>query len=343
MTKSPADKQKKQTTLVDLCCGIGGFHLGIRQALGSTKCLLASDVDKHARSTYSRNFGHEPDGDLFDLQAKRLRALRGQVDILTAGFPCQPFSNVGQRMGGRDPRAKVYHGIHNVVQHVLPRTVVYENVPALLTARYAGMLKRILADLRRLGYRVSVGTLNTSQFGLPQNRLRAFVVAVDGSATRGFDFGVFDVQTPTPTYVSVRSVMRRGRKRDYVDPSKYTLLPPDKVKTQKSGIRFVGFLKGRLWHPEFNVQYTCAHQLQNLVYSTKGVHPTATRNHAQKWLYDGRGVFQLDMDELYAVQGFPATFERHALKTHAGQQLGNSVSPTVVRHLITEVKKQGFL
>src|SRR5437870_822638 len=87
---SPRKADQPQAFMfIDLFCGIGGFRLALESAGGS--CVFSSDWDKYARQTYVANFSEEPAGDIREVPASRIP----DHDVLTAGFPCQPFSISG--------------------------------------------------------------------------------------------------------------------------------------------------------------------------------------------------------------------------------------------------------
>lgn len=101
------------------------------------------------------------------------RSYQGLVDVVTAGFPCQPFSIAGQRKQEKDER-NLWPQTADVISAVRPKRIVLENVPALLNSRYFG---RILSTISALGYGVAWGTLGAGRFGVPHVRERIFLVA----------------------------------------------------------------------------------------------------------------------------------------------------------------------
>lgn len=112
-------------TFCELFAGIGGFRLGFETIGG--RCVFASEIDCHAATTYERNFGHAPDGDITDCDASDIP----DFDILTAGFPCQSFTNIGARGGLDDPRGQLYRELCRVVSAKQPLAFLLENVKNL--------------------------------------------------------------------------------------------------------------------------------------------------------------------------------------------------------------------
>jgi len=95
-------------TFIDLFSGIGGFHIGLSNCGG--KCAMASEIDETAIETYKQNFGITPRGDVSKIDTSTIP----EFDLLCAGFPCQSFSNVGQKGGLKDPRgALIYQESQN--------------------------------------------------------------------------------------------------------------------------------------------------------------------------------------------------------------------------------------
>ena len=87
---------KKKYRGIDLFCGIGGFRLAMNEC--NVKCVFSSDNDKFAQETYNANFHEIPTGDIKAVEAKDIP----KFDLLTAGFPCQPFSYAGEKQGFND-------------------------------------------------------------------------------------------------------------------------------------------------------------------------------------------------------------------------------------------------
>lgn len=158
-------------TFADLFCGIGGFHLAAA-SLG-LKCVYACDTDSAARDAYEANFGLRPDGDIRRANPSDLP----RFDLLCAGFPCQPFSIIGERKGLSDPRGALFFEIVRIAKAKRPAAIVLENVKQLVTLRGGQVVKRIAGDLQALGYQVDYRVLNALDFGLPQKRERVLIVA----------------------------------------------------------------------------------------------------------------------------------------------------------------------
>ena len=151
-------------------CGIGGFHAALAP-LGA-ECVLACDIDPEARRAYEANFGLRPEGDISALPAEAVP----DHDIFCAGFPCQPFSIIGDRGGFEDSRGTLFFEIARVLDAKRQSAFILENVRQLVTHGGGAALARILETLRGLGYAVDHRILDARDFGLPQKRERILIV-----------------------------------------------------------------------------------------------------------------------------------------------------------------------
>lgn len=156
---------------VELFAGIGGFRLACDR-LG-IKTLWANDIDDKACKVYETQFGQ---GSILKGDIRSLMEKVPSHDILTAGFPCQPFSSAGKKQGVRDPRGTLFQNIVRIVDVHRPKYFVLENVKRLLSMEKGQHFATILDSLSSLGYWVEWRVLNAVNFGLPQNRERIFIV-----------------------------------------------------------------------------------------------------------------------------------------------------------------------
>ncbi len=160
----------KLSTTVELFCGIGGFRTAA-EVLG-IETIWANDVSQLACTVYKNRFGkarlHE--GDINELLASIPKH-----DILTAGFPCQPFSAAGKKEGIRDPRGTLFQSIVDVVGRLQPKHFILENVKRLLSMENGIHFSTVLAALSSLNYFVEWRVLNAKDFSLAQNRERVLI------------------------------------------------------------------------------------------------------------------------------------------------------------------------
>lgn len=177
-------------TFVDLFAGIGGFHAVLSQAGGT--CLMASEVDKHAREVYELNWGREMktrpgrpqvEGDIIPLTESAVRRHVPKHDVLAAGFPCQPFSKSGYQRGVDEARGTLFYNILKIIEARQPSLVFLENVRNLAGPRHKETFATIVRLLREQGYRVSSEPtifsphlLPPEMGGTPQVRDRVYIM-----------------------------------------------------------------------------------------------------------------------------------------------------------------------
>ena len=161
--------------LVSLFSGCGGLDLGFEQA--GFKRIWANDFDKDAQAVFRLNLGEIDGRDIRDVPANEIP----ECDIVLAGFPCQPFSNAGNRRGVHDSRGMLYRECLRIVEAKHPKVFLFENVKGLLSSKYTDgrlLVDVIASDLDEMGYQVTYSLLNASDYGVPQNRQRLIMVGV---------------------------------------------------------------------------------------------------------------------------------------------------------------------
>ncbi len=183
-----ASKYNNKPKLISLFSGCGGLDLGFAKA-GFEK-VWANDFDVDAQAVYSLNLGDIDGRDIRTVDEKEIP----QGDILTAGFPCQPFSSAGSRKGVYDSRGMLYKECIRIIQDKMPKVIVFENVRGLLSTKHidgrnlADVIVEDLSTMNGIGYNVVHKLLNASDYGVPQNRQRVFFVGVRKDLGANFIF-----------------------------------------------------------------------------------------------------------------------------------------------------------
>ena len=188
---------KSNFTFIDLFAGIGGFHQAFH-ALGG-KCVFASEIDEYSRKTYEYNFkDYAPkmfENGFFNKDIKSIMPEEiPDFDLLCAGFPCQPFSQVGLKQGFNDTskseRGNLFFDIAEIIRVKQPKAFFLENVRGLVNHDSGNTFKSIKTILTEdLGYSFYYQIVKASDYGLPQLRPRAFIVGFrDEEFLQGFDF-----------------------------------------------------------------------------------------------------------------------------------------------------------
>ncbi len=164
--------------------------------------LVASDFDAAACATYRKNFQHV-DVIQGDVRQVDWSSLRGKVDLVAGGPPCQPFSVAGNQKANQDERDMLPEFVR-AVREVRPKLLLMENVAGLTTAKNLPYLERKLDELRELGYEVNYRVLNSADFGVAQERLRVIIL---GSLISMPDFPKATHGTKSKPYVSALNAL----------------------------------------------------------------------------------------------------------------------------------------
>lgn len=161
---------------VDLFAGTGGMRIGFQQALQEagieSECIYASEIDKNACQSYELNFGHNPYSDITKVNELP------EFDFMLAGFPCQAFSYAGKRKGFGDTRGTLFFDVERLLKKYRPKGFLLENVRGLISHDKGRTFETIVHSLQELGYKVEYRLLNSSNFNIPQNRLRIYIVGI---------------------------------------------------------------------------------------------------------------------------------------------------------------------
>ena len=163
---------------LDLFAGIGGFRMGLEN-LGH-ECVGFCEIDKFARKSYKAIYDTKGEIELHDITEvtnEEWRKLRGTVDIICGGFPCQAFSIAGKRKGFLDEtRGTLFFEIARAAKEIQPPLLFLENVKGLLSHDQGRTFRTILSTLDELGYDAEWQILNSKDFGVPQNRERVYII-----------------------------------------------------------------------------------------------------------------------------------------------------------------------
>jgi DNA (cytosine-5)-methyltransferase 1 len=286
---------------VDLFAGIGGMRIAFEKVGG--ECVFSSEWDRFAQQTYQANFGELPNGDITKINEIDIPSF----DVLTAGFPCQPFSSIGKRQGfEHKTQGTLFYDVARIISHHKPKAFLLENVAGLMTHDKGNTLKTIIETLEELNYRVSFKILDSAEFGVPQKRQRIYIVGFNKSKVRNNEF-VFP--SSRKKMVGIGKYVESGLKDLSISKhlqSVYIYKEPDgrpEVITTKS---------------DFPVKTLVAsyHKIQRLTGTFVRDGPT--------------GLRLLSPNECKAIMGFPKSFKIPVSRTQMYRQFGNSVAVPVV-------------
>lgn len=307
---SPKPKRKLDgKKFVDLFAGIGGFHEALKQQ-GAT-CVAAVELDAKAREVYQENHG-KPSlmyTDIRDVNPDDLP----EFDILTGGFPCQSFSIAGNRMGYTDPeKGALFFEILRIAKACKPSMLLLENVEGFATHEHGKTADIALEEMNNIGYATSMQVLTASEFGVPQQRKRIFIVGIRLDRFKEMRYPIIFPTGTVPTRVVA----------DILEPNitagrcKHPMTPVKMSNSQPSGIIHAGRL---------NNKRSQSHR----VMSPHGQGVTLCTNQTGIYLVDGHHRY-LTPRECARMQGFPDDFKVHSSASQARKQFGNAVVVPVV-------------
>jgi DNA (cytosine-5)-methyltransferase 1 len=326
-----------QPTFIDLFSGIGGFRIGFEKA--GFECLMSSEINGYCKKTYQNNFGESP---LCDITKIPLNEIPNH-DVLTAGFPCQPFSICGKKRGFEDTRGTLFFHICEIINAKQPKVVLLENVKHLIHHDKGNTLTVILNSLEELGYHTNFKLLNAKNFGIPQNRERIIIFA---TKNKPFDFSTcsFTKTKPLENFLD-----NDNGDFEFLNKDEYTLIE-NPVTQKESGLIFVGYRNKAIRKAgvrENTERLSRVHKQPNRIYSIKGTHPTLPSQEASGrffiYLPDKDAVRKLTIKECYRIMGFPENFKISESKSEAYKQVGNSVCIPMVTELVTQILNQKLL
>jgi DNA (cytosine-5)-methyltransferase 1 len=296
----------KAIRYVDLFCGIGGFRQAMenlsRETTLAAKCVFSSDIDEDCRESYAANFGDLPKGDIKQVDGADVP----KHDLLLAGFPCQPFSIIGQMRGFEDTRGTLFFDIARILEAQQPRAFVLENVKLLVGHNKGQTLKRILETIRQLGYECQYRVLNALDFGLPQKRERVFIVGYRAGIRFGWPKGGAPMK-PLAELLE-RAVDRKHYASDHIRNRRWSVLQPTNEPT--------------IWH-ENKAGHVSAYPWS-----------CALRAGASYNYLLVNGERRLTPREMFRLQGFPDRYRIVSSDSQARKQAGNSVPVPVVQAVI---------
>jgi DNA (cytosine-5)-methyltransferase 1 len=309
-------------TAASLFCGIGGFCFGFERV--GIKTIWANDIEQEAIDVYRRNFPETKAicADIRDLN--KSDEMPGLVDVLHAGFPCQSFSQAGNRKGFDDDRGQLFHELMVFIRRMgrnQPKVLVFENSPFLALGDAGEWFDTVRREIQRAGYwfdaKNAVVLDTRKNGGLPQRRDRLFMVA---TSRAWFDYNRFCGPIPKKRTKSLESLLELGKVKDeyyYLsEGNKYGAWISTEAK-KHSDVRLF--------------------QLRKVVLRPQlpGMCPTLTANmgqggHNVPFLMDNGRLRKLTEKECLRLQGFPGKFRWSEISHSAKYRLiGNSVSPIV--------------
>jgi len=374
IAETSARASRYKISLATLFSGIGAPEFAAREVFDEVETVFACEIDKYARQSYLAN--HDAPlvfyENVCDLDAK---AYAGKIDILIGGSPCQDFSIAGQRAGEDGERGSLIWQFYRVVSEARPSVFVYENVKGFLSINGGKSYQRFLDALRGLGYFCHAEILNTKDYGIPQNRERAYITGF----LNADEYYAFSLAPKTGC----------GRLADFLDASveeKYFLIDRALAHFRSKNPKFNGEFRPKDANESVGDTLTTnpghrrtdtfikvvgeldakGNESIRRIYDTCGIAPTMTTRHTPKILQKTRGfnkgyeletcptisssgfernnllkaerIRKLTPRECLRLQGFPESFKIVVSDTQAYKQAGNAMSVNVVKMILESIK-----
>lgn len=319
-------------TAACLFSGMGGFSEALSRAGFSV--LWGNELDPHACKTYRAN---HPQVQMFEKNVRDLSVSADNlppVAVLTAGFPCQSFSQAGRKGGFDDDRGRSFYEIPRILKEFgeeRPAVVILENVPNLLGGGDGLWFDEIVEAVQEAGYWFTKNNsriVNTADLtGIPQNRPRLFMVALSMSAFAGNTYRFPADELPTADVSQFINLRAKPSPDHYLpDDNRYYKLIDKAMK--ENGEK--GFFQLRRYYARDNKNRLCPALTANM----------GVGGHNIPFVRDSIGIRRLTVAECLKLQGFSADYRFPAgmsdIKKY--QQIGNSVTVPLAELIIEQVK-----
>ena len=305
-------------TLGSLYAGVGGICKGFINA--GIKVAWANEYDKQACITYKLNFKHKLiEEDIWNLNPQKLE----HIDILAAGFPCQPFSIAGYRKGFEDERGNHFFRVLEYIKCHKPKAILLENVKNLTSHDKGNTFKVIQESLIYHGYEIFSQVINTKDYGnIPQNRERIFIVGFKKIKGSKVEFQFPEKMKLTRTINDLIDPQKQAEKYYYKsDWYGFNALEKEVLSTET-------IYQWRRHYVRTNKSNLCPTLTANM----------GTGGHNVPIIKTKQGLRKLTPKECFLFQGFPKSFRLPDIAdAHLYKQAGNSVSVPVIEKIAKEI------
>ena len=310
MERINCEKSKYKT--VSLFSGIGGFDLGFEYA--GFNVIWANDFDKYACKTYRENVGN-------NIVCGDIRIEKDSIpehDVLIGGFPCQPFSTLGKLQGFDDEagRGTLFFEIKDIIKKHKTKVVVLENVKNILNHDNGNTFKRIIHELRELGYSPYYSVLNSADYGVPQRRNRCFIVAF---LSEYFNNVEFEFPTKEELKVTTQDLLDENVEEKYFCSKKII------------GTIMGSGTKNFVVRPTIDqkISKTLTATMAKMHRASQDNYVTDQKNYDKYCGESKTNIRKLTPNECRKLQGFPSDWKQVVSDCQAYKQFGNAVTVNV--------------
>lgn len=322
---------KHSVTSIELFAGAGGLALGLEQAGICPVCLVENN--KYACQTLVTN---RPSWNILceDIHQLDFSNYKNQVDVVSGGAPCQPFSYSGKRLGFGDIRGTLFAEFAKCVQEVQPKLFLFENVRGLLSHDNGRTFKTIEHTFKSLGYQIQYQVLNACYYGVGQRRERVFIIGIRNDLSISFHYPKADIKWTTlldvlqncPVSAGQLYSEKKKKVMDLVPPGGCWIHLPEDVKKQYMGNSYHssggrrGYARRLSWNEPCLTLTTSPSQKQ-----TERCHPDITR--------------PFTIREYARIQSFPDEWVFVGSISEQYRQIGNAVPVELARRIGIEIVK----
>ena len=372
-------RNNNNLNVIDLFSGCGGMSLGFKWA--GFNSILATDIDENAIKTFSHNFPNVPtlNGDLREIKKNKFDKLIGdkQVDVVVGGPPCQGFSLANKRRNTikNDPRNELFYDFVRVVEWYKPKAFVMENVKGLLSMKDSQVIKVIMQSFSDIGYNAMYKVLKASDYGVPQDRERVFIIGYKQDLNYEIEFPVKKISEPITVEEAI-SDLPKINSGEGKESTKYTSkqkniyqtfmrLNSDKVlnhvamrHSQRVVERFKAIKTGKklidVWETHGAVQRGNPDKKSKIKFSQNNFRvypnkpaPTVAASFQSNFIHPFLNR-NFTAREGARLQSFPDSFEFKGMRTKMSwekglsqyQQIGNAVPPLLAKAIAEEIYKK---
>ncbi len=313
----------KNFKFIDLFCGLGGFRIALEKIGG--QCVFSSDNNLEVCKVYEKNFNDNPYSDITEISEESIP----NYDVLCAGFPCQPFSIAGKRMGFNDSRGTMFFEVARILKYTKPKIAFLENVSGIVSHDSGRTIKVIINTLEELGYKVNTKIMNAKDYGIPQNRNRWYCVAI----RKDIYNNNFEFPKKCDLKYTIDDIIVKKSKKEYLSTE---------VALNNINKHIKKFKKSDRYNKKENFIIANEIRASKCNFRNDGISPCLTA----KMGTGGNNIpvvvkykRKLTEQECLKIMGFPESYKIKENNMQSYKQIGNSVVVPLIYEIAKEFEK----